>query len=404
LESFEIAQKLEYPVDIRNASKTLAVIYKSENNYKEALYYQNWLIRMMVQIDNYENAEMAFKKSMQYAHQKEALHDSLEFQKERELQQSKIREKETQAYALYGGIGLMLIVLVVGIRSYQRKRRDNILINEQKAEVETQKKEIENQHLILEKSHTDISDSIRYARQIQQAILPTRETLNNYLKNGFVLYKPKDVVSGDFYWAVKVGDSIIFAAADCTGHGVPGAMVSVVCHNALNRAVREFHLLEPATILNKTREFVIEAFADNDLEVKDGMDISLCTWDKNKNELQWAGANNSLYIIRKDNPTELEIIQADKQPVGLFHMPEPFNNNIIKMNEGDIFYLFTDGFQDQFGGEHGKKYKTGPFRKLLLSLVDEDIELQGELLDKEFNRWQGEYKQIDDVCIIGVRV
>jgi serine phosphatase RsbU (regulator of sigma subunit) len=404
LESFIIAEKLDFPMDIENASKTLSSIYKEEKNYKLALYYQDKQIQMWDIIKNAENAENTFKKGMQYEYQKESLKDSLEFQKERELQKVKLQKKETQAYALYGGIGLMLIVFLVGIRSYQRKRKDNILINQQKIEVESQKKEIEMQHIALENTHTEISDSIRYAKQIQEAILPTTEILNSYLKNGFVLYKPKDVVSGDFYWAVKVEEKIIFAAADCTGHGVPGAMVSVVCHNALNRAVREFNLIEPAAILNKTREFVIETFSSKEMEVKDGMDISLCCWDENKMELQWAGANNPLYIVREDNSTELEVVQPDKQPVGPFHMPTSFQNNQIKLNKGDIFYLFTDGFQDQFGGPNGKKYKTGKFRKFLLSIAKQDIETHGELLNKEFTDWKGDYDQIDDVCIIGVKV
>ena len=254
LESFEIAKKLDYAVDIENSSRTLVKIYNLEQNDELALKYLMIYVEMKEKTRSIENNKIALKKSIQYDYEKEALKDSLELLKEREVYQFQIQEKETQSYALFGGIALLIIILAITTRSFIRKKQDNQKINKQKLEVETQKLKIEKQHITLAETHKEISDSISYAKRIQNAILPTKSVLNNYLKNGFVFYQPKDVVSGDFYWIEKVGDKVIFAAADCTGHGVPGAMVSVVCHNALNRAVREFDLISPANILDKTRQ------------------------------------------------------------------------------------------------------------------------------------------------------
>lgn len=403
LESYQIAEVLDYAVDIENSSRTLVEIYKLENNNELALKFLLINVKMKEKTRGLENNKIALKKSMQYAYEKVALKDSLELEKEREVYHLQLQEKETQSYALFGGIGLLIVILIIAIRSFIRKKQDNQKINEQKAEVEVQKLKIEKQHLTLTATHKEISDSITYAKRIQDAILPTKETLNKHLKNGFVFFQPKDVVSGDFYWIEKIGNRVIFAAADCTGHGVPGAMVSVVCHNALNRSVKEFDLIEPAKILDKTREIIIETFAHNDDNVKDGMDISLCSWDTEKNEIEWAGANNPLYIIRAGN-SEIEILPADKQPVGKFELQKNFTNHQFKLNSGDSFYLFSDGFMDQFGGQNGKKYKYSKFRAFLLSIQNEKLKKQGILLEREFIEWKGNLEQLDDVCIIGVRL
>ena len=193
----------------------------------------------------------------------------------------------------------------------------------------------------------------------------------------------------------------MFAAADCTGHGVPGAMISVVCHNALNRAVREFSLTDPADILDKVRNLVIETFEQSEEEVYDGMDIALCTLDRKNQELKYSGANNSLYIVRANELIELK---ADKQPISQYFDAKPFTLHNFKLEKGDTIYSFTDGFADQFGGEKGKKFKYKPFKELLLSIQHESMDDQFKILKKTFHDWRGDLEQIDDVCILGVRV
>ncbi|MDA8715435.1 SpoIIE family protein phosphatase [Flavobacteriales bacterium] len=262
---------------------------------------------------------------------------------------------------------------------------------------------LEYQKKLLAEKHTEITDSINYAKTIQSAILPSSSIVKKHLNDSFVLYLPKDVIAGDFYWLREIDDEIIFAAADCTGHGVPGAMVSVVCNNALNQCTSEFSLTSPAKILDKTRSIVVEQFATGQGDVRDGMDISLCAINKTTRILRWSGANNPLWIIR-NGQEEIEEIKPDKQPIGKYDLPEPFTEHQISLNIGDTIYIFTDGFQDQFGGEREKKYKVKPFKNFLIANSKLEMKVQKNRLIEEFNRWRGNVEQVDDVCIIGVKI
>jgi serine phosphatase RsbU (regulator of sigma subunit) len=432
LKGYEIATRLNFPVDIENSSRTLIDISEQGKDYKSAFEYAMIFIATRDKLRGEKSAEISLKKSMRYQYQKLALKDSLQHQQEKEVQQLQIKKQKSQAYALYIGIGFLFIIIFVVARSYRRKQEDNLKINEQKIKVENQKKEIELSHIALEVTHQEISDSISYAKRIQEAILPEKEHLKLILEDSFVFYQPKDVVSGDFYWLVEKDDFTLFAVADCTGHGVPGAMVSVVCHNALNRVVREFNIIEPAKILDKTREIVIETFKAKEGVVKDGMDISICSHNKKKNEVQWAGAYNPLYYI-KNGSKEVEMVIPDKQPVGPFIRSKNFTNHTLHLSKGDLLYLFTDGYVDQFGlsksiktkaeeiindpsasGEEkksaqnallkGRKFKHGQFKELLYRIKDEKMEEQGIEMKRVFLEWSESFSQIDDVCVIGVRI
>jgi len=347
-----------------------------------------------------------------------------------------ITQSKTIRYILIFGV---LMLVIFGAFTYKRYKVSQV-----------QKQIIEKQKLTVEEKQKEITDSINYAKRIQEAILPTADELNKNLKNGFVLYLPKDIVAGDFYWMeclpavyssqssassrLKTEDCglILFAAADCTGHGVPGAMVSVVCNGALNRAVGEYKLTQPAEILNKVQELVVETFdkGSDDYAVRDGMDISLCSFNlsesselSEKYTIQWAGANNPLWIIRSlrhcglDPQSDHEItgqarndehkiieIKPDKQPIGKYLTNKPFTNHEIEVMKGDRLYLFTDGFADQFGGESGKKLKYKQFKQLLLSVQHLTMDEQKNALQDFFFNWKGSLEQIDDVCVIGVEI
>jgi len=317
---------------------------------------------------------------------------------------------ESQQAIIWLSILFLIIVSGLGIwayRSYRLKNEANIKIVQQKEEILTQ-------HHVLEEQHKEITDSINYAKRIQDAILPPLTMVKEHLPESFILYKPKDIVAGDFYWMEAITSDeqnstlttqhsqlLLFAAADCTGHGVPGAMVSVVCHNSMNRAVREFGLTEPHHILDKTRELVVETFEKSHDEVYDGMDVALCSLDKKTNKLTFAGANNGLYLIRNN---ELIEYKPDKQPIGNYDNIKPFNKHEIQLEKGDVIYMYTDGYADQFGGIKGKKFKYKPFRELLISIHQKPMEEQHHLINAAFIKWQGELEQIDDVCVIGVRV
>ncbi|MDG1475719.1 MAG: SpoIIE family protein phosphatase, partial [Vicingaceae bacterium] len=262
-----------------------------------------------------------------------------------------------------------------------------------------QKKIIEYQKAEVEEAHKEIKDSIDYAKRIQTAILPLPKRVQTYFKESFILYKPKDVVAGDFYWLEPQNKNVLFAVADCTGHGVPGAMVSVICNNALNRSVREYALTDPGEILTKTREIVIQEFEKSDEEVKDGMDIALCSLEGN--HLKYAGAHNPLLIIREGKIIETK---GNKQPIGKFDNMLPFTTHFFELQKGDSIYAYTDGFVDQFGGEKGKKFKSRAFKELLLSVQDKAMNDQKNIIDDVFEKWRGNEGQIDDVCVMGIRI
>lgn len=251
--------------------------------------------------------------------------------------------------------------------------------------------------------HKEISDSIDYARKIQTAILPPVPLIKKLLPKSFILYLPKDVVSGDFYYVEDHEEHVVFAAVDCTGHGVPGALMSVVGFEYIHQAVKEKGMTKPSDILsyldwgvnNKLRQTVEPG------SIRDGMDVALCSIDYNRGKLQYAGAYNSMYLIRDG---ELEEVKPDKIPIGGDGVVDEFTNHEFDVKEGDMIYLFSDGYADQFGGPRGKKFKYLQFKETLLSMQELTMPEQHDKLEEIFNSWMGSLEQIDDVCVVGVRV
>lgn len=270
-------------------------------------------------------------------------------------------------------------------------------------------------NILIEKKNKEILDSITYAKRIQEAILPSDLLFDQYLPNAWVYYRPKDIVAGDFYWLEKKGPYIFVAVADCTGHGVPGAMVSVVCSNALNRAVNELDLVEPSQILDSTREIVIETFAKSNKEVADGMDIAFCRIDTEARTLVFSGAHSSLYHITPhmgdiaekeiaDDVKKLVEYKGDKQPIGSFIEARPFSQKIIQLTKGDQFFMTSDGFPDQFGGNLGKKFYYKPMKKLFLKISKDTLQQQKSKVEEVLLEWMGEKEQVDDICMMGILI
>lgn len=283
-------------------------------------------------------------------------------------------------------------------------------ISKQKEEIESQRDDLAEKNVKLEKAYVEIeeqkrniTDSIHYAKRIQNAILPADEIWEQNLPNSFVLYKPKDIVSGDFYWMAKKDDRVMIAAVDCTGHGVPGAFMSIVGNNQLNYAVNVKNARTASDILDQLNIGVTRSLHQKRTgsSVKDGMDISLCSIEVGKNKLDYAGAFNPLYIVND----RVEIIKGDKFPIGAFLDEElrNFTNNEVHLKKGDSVYIFSDGFADQFGGEKGKKFKYKKFQELLIEIQSKDMREQKSILDKTIMEWMGEHEQIDDILVIGVR-
>lgn len=303
-------------------------------------------------------------------------------------------------------------IVVAGIYSYIKIRNANIQITQKN-------KEITNKNHEIEEKNNEIMDSITYAKRIQDSILPDSK-MKHLMPNSFVLFQPKDIVSGDFYWLKRVEEQLLFAAVDCTGHGVPGAFVSMVGFGGLNRAVNEYNLTKPNQVLEKLSEFVVDSFAKHQSKsISDGMDASLCALDRKTRVLQYSGANNSIYIIRKNEKPLIDIngepvavkkldtlneLKSTRRPIGKTDNPIPFVNYSVQLEEGDTVYLFTDGFPDQFGGPKGKKYMYKAFKRFLIGIQDIPIAEQKDVLVNEYKEWANGYEQVDDICVIGVRV
>jgi len=261
--------------------------------------------------------------------------------------------------------------------------------------------ELEEKFKIIEAANKKIKDSVIYAKRIQNAILPNIDYLKNIFEENFVLHRSKDIVSGDFYWFKKFDNKVFIAAVDCTGHGVPGAFMSMLGVAFLNEIILKNENITPSEILENLRSLVKVSLKQNinSIIAKDGMDISLCTIDFEKDELQFAGANNPLYLIRKD---ELIIFRGTRSPIGVYLMERPFENNVISLQNGDLIYLFTDGYYDQMD-INNKKFKINNFRSLLLSIKNETLENQKALLEKNYDNFRSYQEQLDDILVIGLK-
>lgn len=419
--ALDLSKQLGSLNGLYSAYSKQTTLYEHMGKDKEALKSLRLAMAYKDSIFNEENKKEILRQEVNFEFEKKQAIEQA--QHEKELAVAASEQKRQQLFLVFLAV-VLLAVIIISFIIYKSLKNSN----KQKQLIEQQKFEVEQQKIIVDNKNKEITDSIIYARRIQQAILPPKEVLSKNLENGFILYKPKDVVSGDFYWmersqANREQSVILLAAADCTGHGVPGAMVSVVCNNALNRAVREFKLTNPAEILDKVRLLVIETFEKSEEEVNDGMDISLCSLQLSESSatLQYAGANNPLWIIRPistniEHQTSNELasstklnfeiieIKPNKQPIGKIDNQEPFTQHTIKLQKEDTIYLFTDGFADQFGGKKGKKLMYKPFKNLLLSIQDKTMNEQKAMLEQYFEEWKGSLEQVDDVCVIGVRI
>lgn len=309
--------------------------------------------------------------------------------------QDKLAEAETEGsftrliIAVFCIISCLLLVLAGYIIYVYVKRND------------TYRQELENSKNETESFNQEILSSITYAKRLQSAVLPDESKITRLLPNSFLFYKPKDIVAGDFYWLEESEDYTYVAVADCTGHGVPGAMISITCLSALDRSVREYGLKTPAKILDNCLRLIIETFNGGDFKVYDGMDIALCRIDKKNMKLQYSGANNSLYYI---SDGESKVIKADRQSVCRFSNEKPFTNHEISIKTTDTFFIYSDGLQDQFGGPKRKKLMPQRVKKFLADNVNQSFDEQTKRLEEAFEEWKGDIAQIDDICIMGFRV
>ncbi|MBL7884570.1 MAG: tetratricopeptide repeat protein [Bacteroidia bacterium] len=392
-----IAKELGAKDDIKTSYDGLHSCYSDLKDYENAHRYLLLYREIKDSIFNEENSAQ--------------LNEMLtKFESDKKQKEIELLQKDNEVHAVFRNslAVVCILILIVALLLYNRnkvKQKANVDLSKKNKNIEEKNKLIELQNYELSLKNKEITDSIKYAKRLQLAILPPDTQVKRLLPNSFVLYKPKDIVSGDFYWVEQWGTKTLVAAADCTGHGVPGAFMSIVGNNLLQQAVNIYGLSNPNLILNDLNKNISKILHQSEeaSSVKDGMDIALLAIDYTNLKLQYSGAYNPLWIIRDNSLIE---ITGDKHPVGAFVGEELklFRNNDFDLKLGDTLYIFTDGYADQFGGEKGKKFKYKSLKDLLLSSQDKSMDEQKIILELQFNRWKGNLEQIDDVCIIGIRI
>ncbi|TFH23781.1 MAG: hypothetical protein E4H10_11580, partial [Bacteroidia bacterium] len=419
----------------REASRLLARLYKISGRFDSAYYYLSIYIVANDSLKNIESIQkMADLRTEYEVGQKQAEVDVLE------------KNTLIKSIAIIGlGIILLLAIWLVAMYYYnlKRSRKLSVALEERRILLENQSSELKvknnkilsaNEELtvlneainkqnekILEaneeltvlneainKQKNEILDSITYAKKIQAAMLPPEQYFHEILNDVFILFKPRDIVSGDFFWIKQVNQYVILAAADCTGHGVPGAFMSMLGMSYLNEIVHSREITQANQVLNELRKQIRNSLRQHGQaeESKDGMDMALCVIDEKNNTLQYSGANNPLYLIRdKNGAPELTVFKADRMPLGYYQGSfKTFTNKEIQLEFGDVFYLFSDGFIDQKGGKDNKKFMSKNFKDLLIKIHQEPMREQKKILDLTIKDWMGDTSQIDDILVIGVRV
>jgi len=390
MQSLKLAKEFNMKVDIQAAYLTISDIYAAKKDFEKAY---EWYKKFQ-DISDTIRMEVSRRDMLEM----QAKYETDSKQKQIEVLNEKNERKQVQLYAFAGGLLLILLLALITYNRYRLKQKANRLL-------ELRNSEIQEQKAIIEAKNKDITDSIRYAQRIQEAILPSKEKIKALFPGSFVFFRPKDIVSGDFYWLEQKGALSFFAAVDCTGHGVPGAIMSVIGYDILSQGVNEKNIYKANLILDELNKGVAGMFSQKGdrSDIKDGMDIALCVLDREKMILEYSGAFNNLYMIRDNVFTEYK---ADKIQIGSYdpEVPKNFSKIDIPVRKGDHFYVFTDGYADQFGGPMGKKLKYKQLQSLLLQGSKHHMGDQRDLLERSFDAWMGELDQVDDVCIIGIRV
>ncbi|MCE3229099.1 MAG: nprA [Bacteroidetes bacterium] len=384
--------------DIMTINKKLSETFKKLGNSDSALFYFEKYDALNTVLFNENNTKSMSDMEAKYQNEKKEQENKL-LLTENKLSSAEISKQKTFTNFLIIVAVLILILSIVSFRAYQNKKSVNEKLTQKNSEIEQQKE-------IIEEKQKGITDSINYALRIQEAVLPSKELKTKLFPDSFVLFMPKDIVSGDFYWFSEKNGKKIITAVDCTGHGVPGAFMSMIGISFLNEIVNEKEITEPALILGSMRDHVKTSLKQRGLqgEAKDGMDMALLSFSNDHKTVEYAGANNSAWIIRNGN-TMIEEIDPDKRPIGYFKgLGLPFTNHKLELQKGDTVYIFTDGYADQFGGPRGKKFKYKQLKDLLISIQSKPMHEQEGILIDTLNSWRGNLEQVDDVCIIGVRV
>lgn len=403
--SLALAQAIDDKEDVKNAYEILSQIYWEQNNFEKAYKYNDLFSKMKDTLFNISKSDAMAEMEQKY----KAAENQQQIKFQNVLIDDQDKKIQNDRLIKYGLVTLAVLLLVLSVLIFNRyiiKKRAGEIISAQKKEVEEQKK-------IVEEQHRDIVDSINYAQRIQQAVLPSPEEQVRLFPDSFVFNRPRDIVSGDFWWVSESGGAKMFAVGDCTGHGVPGAFMSLIGNTLLNEIVKEKRITDPGIILNFLNTAILQALKQRESSgdsyddfatknVKDGMDIAFCVIDEQAGLLMFAGANNSLVYTSNGKLVELK---GDRQPIGFFQADKkPFQVQIVPLKEVNSIYMFSDGFSDQFGGENGKKFKLSRLKEELLTIQTYSPQEQKEKLAHIFENWKGKFDQVDDVLVAGIKL
>ncbi|MFO0357568.1 MAG: tetratricopeptide repeat protein [Sphingobacteriaceae bacterium] len=390
--SLQLAKEIGYPQEIANSAEMLDFIYRMTGDYKQARENYELFVQMRDSLNNETTRKASIKQQLKHEYEVKAAADSVAHAKETEIKNAEIKVKKNQQYALFWGLGLVIVFALFMFNRFKVTQKQKFIIENQKGEVEEQKK-------IVEDKQKEILDSINYAKRIQYTLLAHKDFLKQHLPEHFIFFKPKDIVSGDFYWATHHNNKFYLAVCDSTGHGVPGAFMSLLNIGFLTEAINEKGIAKPNEVFDFVRERLINSISKEGQ--MDGFDGILICFDKTNNTITYASANNAPVLMHNGKFIELS---TDKMPVGIGEIKNNFKLHTIESSKGDVLYLYTDGYADQFGGPKGKKFKYKQLNELLLSEYEKPLNVQHENIKKAFETWQGNLEQVDDVCILGIRI
>ncbi len=429
-EALSISEEMQLFKPLAKTYRAWSRYYQKQGQYRTALEYQAKYQEIRDTLHTYEmdrlNEELDFRLDMERESNAQKIQQVYTlWEQQKQLEEARTRNRNILLLASLFILLLLAVFAVYVFRALRLKQRANRMLREQKEEIEAHKDEIEaqrdeitgqknileDQKNILEEQKKAITSSIQYASRIQSAILPKDETIQHFLPKHFILFKPRDIVSGDFYWMDTRGNRLVVAAVDCTGHGVPGSIMSMLGSSLLNEILSTYGEIRANEILDELRDRVILALhqTGREGEAKDGMDMSLCVFDQDRKHVQFAGAHNSLYFVREGELTE---IKGDRMPIGIsMWAAKPFTRHDLDLKKGDALYMFSDGYIDQFGGVKGKKFMATRFKEVLLEVQDRIMFEQKQVLERELDHWMNppekpelKYEQVDDILVMGIKI
>jgi serine phosphatase RsbU (regulator of sigma subunit)/Tfp pilus assembly protein PilF len=406
IKGLAIAKEVGAIMQIKDGAQSLWEVYKKTGQFQKSLEMFELYISTRDTIQSEESQREVLKQGFKYDYEKKAAADSVKSAEEKKVkdaqiaqQKAEISAKRNQQFMLFGGLVLVAIFAVFIFNRFKVTQKQKNIIEIQKVEVEQQRDEINEKNQL-------ITESIEYAKTIQEAIITSHQTFKDIFTDLFILFKPKDIVSGDFYWGHKSKSNKVFwAAADCTGHGVPGAFMTMIGTSLLNEIIIEKEIEDTNLILDELRTSIIQTMNKNidihsNEKMRNGMDIALCCWDLTTNKLSFSGANNPLFLVRNQELIELK---GDKQPIGIYKKMTPFTKQTLQIQKGDKIYTFSDGYPDQMN-EQESRLKIANFKKLVLETALIATSEQKDIFESTYERWKGNYDQMDDVVLIGVEI